>query len=356
MKEEKMPKRSLVLVGTTEGGYYFERGKKAWRRKGPFLKKESVSHFAYDRKSRTLYATTLTDGAHVSKDLGKTWKPVNSGLPIRKIWTIAISPHDPNLLFVGTHYSHLFQSNNRGKTWEEVESLFKIEGRKDWGIDWRFGTIGNCIHTLLMDPKEPKRILFVSSLAGPYRSEDGGIQWMRIRNGVMDSCPENSDPKHLEEVHSCTHRIAISSTTPNLLYQQNHCGVYRSENLGEKWEDISKGLPSRHGFPIAVHSKNGQEILFVIPAYQGKCDKHNSCIQGELAVYRSKDRGMTWEKQTDGFPKNVHTCILRHGMSSNSEGIFFGTTTGEVYGTLNDGEGWEPIASNLPRVQGVVAI
>ena len=350
-----MARQSLIFVGTTEGGFSFEKGVKTWKKKGPFLKKESVSHFAYDRKTRTLYATTLTNGVFLSKDKGKTWKTINDGLPIRKIWTVAVSPHDPNTLYVGTHYSHLFQSKNRGKSWEDMESLYKAEGRKDWGIDWSFGTIGNCIHTILMDPEEPKRIYFVSSLGGPYRSDDGGTQWKRIRNGLLDSCTISDDPKHIEEVHTCTHRIAFAPSNPAVLYQQNHCGVYRSDSRGDHWQDISEGLPDRHGFPIAAHPKD-EKTVFVTPAYQGKCDRHNSCIQGELAAYRSGDGGKTWEKRADGLPKKVHTCVLRHGMSSNATGVFFGTTTGEVYGTMNEGETWEQIAKNLPRVQGVVAV
>jgi photosystem II stability/assembly factor-like uncharacterized protein len=354
--EVKMPRKSIVFVGTTEGGFSFEKGKTSWKKRGPFLKKESVSHYAYDKKSRTLYAATLTDGVHLSKDMGKTWKPINNGLAIRKIWTVAVSSHDSNLLFAGSHYSHLFKSENKGKSWEDVESLYKVDGRKDWGIDWTFGTIGNCIHTVLVDPVDPNRIYFVSSLGGPFRSDDGGTKWERIRNGLLDFCTLTDDKRHIEEVHTCTHRLAFAPSNSDVIYQQNHCGVYRTDSNGDYWTDISTGLPDRHGFPIAVLAKKNEESIFVTPAYQGKCDRHNSCILGDLEAYRSTDGGRNWEKRSNGLPQKVHTCVLRHGMSSNSSGVFFGTTTGEVYGTLNDGDSWDTIAKSLPRIQGVVAI
>jgi photosystem II stability/assembly factor-like uncharacterized protein len=314
----------------------------------------------------------LTEGIFVSKDLGKTWRPINKGLHVRKAWTVAVDQKDPSVLYAGTHYGHLFRSTTSGASWEEVTGLFTAPKRKEWGIDWAFGTTGLCIHTVRIDRSNSKRIYIVASGNGSYRTDDGGKSWKLLQDGVKESCPvgggvgapdipKNNKAKklkeHLETVHSCTHKLVLSRKNPRQVYQQNHCGVYSSENGGDSWTDRSPSDSLRHGFPVTL-VENGRNALYVVPAFQDVCRKHNSCIQGKLAVYTTDHGGSDWRKLANGLPKNVHTCVLRDGMDNDGlhpAGIYFGTTTGEVYGSNNGGESWSTMVKGADRVQGVIS-
>lgn len=369
--------RVMVFAGTTDGLVVLESdGARArWKRRGPYLKGVSVHHFAWEPKSKTVYATTATEGVLSSRTFGRTWTPLDDGLPIRKVWAVAVNPKDSAEVWAGTHFSYLFKSGNRGRRWEPAAGYLNAPGKESrWG-DWGFGTIGNSLHGIHFDPQDPRRMIVVSSTDhGAVRTEDGGATWEYARNGVFESCPaadrstlgkpvtEDERRKtietHLSQVHACTHRIGVSPAAPGTVYRQQHCGVYRSDDFGKTWTDISAGLPERHGFPLAAHPRE-RETVFVIPAYQGQCKKHNSCIQGALDVYRSRTGGHHWEKLSAGLPRKVHTVVLRHGMDADRlapAGLYFGTTAGEIYGTADEGDSWMRLATGLPRVQGVVAV
>lgn len=368
-----MPK-VMVFAGTTEGMYVFESDARRtrWRRHGPYLKRVSVNHFAWDLRAKTVYAATFDDGLAATRNFGRTWTPLNDGLPIRKVWAVAVNPRNPNDLWAGTHFSYLFRSADRGRTWKLHMGYLSAPGKEQRYGDWGFGTTGNALHGIHFDPKNAKRMIIVSSTDhGAVRTLDGGDTWEFARRGVIEFCPaaersllsKPSDEErvkslqaHLDQVHACTHRIGISPAAPNVVYRQQHCGVYRSEDFGANWQDISEGLPDRHGFPLAVHPRDTNTV-FVVPAYQGKgCKRHNSCIIGALDVYRSRTGGQTWEKLSEGLPRKVHCVVLRHGMDADSlkpAGVYFGTTTGELYGSADEGNTWMLLGKRLPRVQGV---
>jgi photosystem II stability/assembly factor-like uncharacterized protein len=371
-----MPTRAkshAVAVCTDSGAYLLTAGTgaKKWRKSGPMLKGESVNSMTYDSKQGRLYAATHTEGVFVSDNLGLKWRPANKGLHVRKVWTVELDPRKRDTLYAGTQYGHLFRSNSGGETWEEVGGLFTAPGRKDWGVDWGFGTTGLCIHTIRVDPRNNKRIFIVASGNGPYRSDDGGATWKRLQDGVMDGCPigggENAPavPKpdreakleeHLKQVHACTHKLEISKTDPEVAFQQNHCGVFLSRDAGDRWEDVSPQPTARHGFPMVI-AENGRRRAYTVPAYQGPenggCAKHNSCIRGQLMVLRTDSDGKGWKKLTEGLPTGVHTCVLRDAMASGPRGVFFGTTTGEVYGNENSGDTWHKLLEGVGRIQGV---
>ncbi len=330
-----------------------------------------MNHFGWDGKSKALYAATLDDGIFVSRTLGRSWQPVNDGLSIRKVWTVAVNTKDPDQLWAGTHFSYLFRSTDRGRTWSVAPGYLSAPGKEGRYGDWGFGTIGNCVHTILIDSKQPKRMYVVSSSDagghGALRSDDGGETWQAIRRGTFESCPEADEvghrpsadgDKHLANEHACTHRIAYAPADPQLLYRQMHCGVYRSSDYGASWVDVSDGLPDRHGFPLVVHPRD-KETLFVVSAHQGQCKKHNSCIQGQLQVHRSRTGGRRWEALDEGLPEDVHCVVLRHGLDVDTlrpAGVYVGTTTGDIYGSANEGDSWTQLATKLPRVQGIVAV
>ncbi len=368
-----MPK-VMVFAGTTNGLYVLDSDgkRRAWRRRGPYLKGMSVNHFAADPRKKTIYAATFDDGVYASRTSGRTWTRLDGGLPIRRVWTVAVNPKDPHDLWAGTHFSYLFRSTDRGRSWGVVAGYLNAPGKENRYGDWGFGTTGNAIHGIHFDPEDPRRVYVVSSTDhGAVRSDDGGETWTYVRRGVFESCPlagvselgkppnDHDAEQHLKTVHTCTHRLGVVPTDPRVLYRQQHCGVYRSDDYGDTWQDISAGLPDRHGFPLAVHSRD-TNTAFVVPAYQGKkCTKHNSCILGALEVYRTRTGGRSWEALRRGLPGDVHCVVLRHGMDADAlkpAGVYFGTTTGELYGSADEGDSWRLLAKGLPRVQGVVAI
>lgn len=361
-----------MAVSTESGAYLFtrEKGERKLRRRTTTLKGENVNSTRYDPRHGRLYAATHSNGVFVSEDLGKSWKEANKGLHVRKTWTVELDPRRPATVYAGTQYGHLFRSDDSGGSWEEVTGLFEAPGRRDWGIDWGMGTTGLCIHTIKVDPKNGKRIFIVASGNGPYRSNDGGKTWKRLLEGVQDRCPlgrrnapsiptQEADSElrdHLKQVHSCTHKLALSTGNSDVLYQQNHCGVYLSRNGGDSWEDVSPQPATRHGFPI-VMTGDGSESILTVPAYQGPqnggCKKHNSCIRGQLAVLRSDDSGKTWRRLTDGLPNGSHTCVLRDAMAADEDGVYIGTTTGEAYVSWDSGESWSTVVEGVPRIQGI---
>jgi hypothetical protein len=363
---------TLVAVGTEHGGYIFERSRDGeWKRRGPFLKNESVNTIRFGAEGKLL-AATFTEGVFESKDNGRTWRTRNRGLHVRKVWTIESDPHKRGRVYAGTHYGHLFVTDNEGEEWDEVTGLHNAPMRNEWGVDWAMGTTGLTIHTVRVDPKRKNRIFIVSSGAGTYRSDDGGGSWTLLRNGLQEKCPtfgsrttpskpvananENLE-NHLSTVHTCTHKLAFGED--GAIFQQNHCGVFKSDNAGEFWADVSPQPSKRHGFPIVTAGYGRKEYLYTVPAYQGICKDHNSCVRGQLEVLRRDEGGGGgWSSHTKGLPIKTHTCVLRDAMGSPGKGsheVFIGTTTGELFGTDDDGEKWVMMAKGLGRVQGVSA-
>jgi photosystem II stability/assembly factor-like uncharacterized protein len=361
-----LPKDKLLAVSTTDGCMVLNV--EDMNKVNYCLQGESVNNVLMSRSGK-LFASTLTNGVFMSVD-GKKWEQKSKGLHVKKVWTIEEDRHTKGVLYAGTQYGHLFKSGDEGESWEEVTGLFNAPNRKNWGIDWGYGTTGLTIHTIKSDPFIKDRLFIVASGNGVYRSDDSGENWKQLKRGVASKCPvadeigapdtpkdySMSAKEHLKKVHSCTHKIALSEKTNSLLFQQNHCGIYISKNAGESWKDVSPDKQTRHGFAIAT-AKN--DMVFVIPAYQGICKDHLSCIKGMLRVLYSEDYGKTWKESKSGLPNDVHTCVLRDCLSvdrNDPANIFFGTTTGEVYYSSDEGESWQRIMKDAGRIQGIAAL
>jgi photosystem II stability/assembly factor-like uncharacterized protein len=346
-----------LLVGTVKGAHIFESAdRRKWRALSPRLTSHSVSWFAANGDGKTIYATTLSDGVWKSVNGGKAWKPMNVGLHIRKTWSVAVDRKNPDTVYCGTHYGHIFRSGDGGRVWKDLEGFYKVPDRKEWTVDWGFGTIGNCVHRILTDPRSSKRLYVVSSAGGMYATADSGETWEKLIAGLSDDCPKKDNyAEHLQYEHSCMHAAEQTGTT---MYCQMHCGVYRFDAKAKRWQDISAGLPSRHGFPLAVDKANSRVAYVITADQEGQCKKHNSCIRRPLYVSRTRNAGRTWDNVNEGLPKKPHTCVLRHAMDADQldpMGVYFGTTTGELYGTNDGGDSYFLIAKGLPRIQGVVA-
>ena len=206
------------------------------------------------------------------------------------------------------------------------------------------------VHTILIDPRNPKRLYVAVSAAGAFRSDDDGATWKPINRGLK-SPYELPDPD--AEVGHCVHRIALHPSRPDVVFMQKHWDVMRTDNSGDDWREVSGNLPTDFGFPIEVHAHE-PETIYVVPI---KSDSEHYPIDGKLRVYRSRTGGGEWEPLTQGLPQqNCYVNVLRDATSVDSLdpcGIYVGTTGGQVYCSADGGDTWKAIVHDLPPVLAV---
>ncbi len=263
----------------------------------------------------------------------------------KRVWHIEPSLDDPNTAYAGVEDAAIFKTTDGGKTWNELAGL-RGHGT---GPHWQPGAGGMGLHTILLDPKNPKRIYIAISAAGCFRTDDGGKTWKPINKGLKSQYIPDPDAV----VGHCIHRIALHPSNPDVVYMQKHWDVCRSDNAGDNWNEVSGNLPSDFGFPIDVHAHDPQTI-YVVPI---KSDSEHFPPDGKLRVYRSKTGGNEWEALTKGLPQqDCYVNILRDAMCVDKLdkcGIYFGTTGGLVYASADSGDSWAPIAEHLPGVLSV---
>jgi hypothetical protein len=263
----------------------------------------------------------------------------------KRVWHLEPSLNDPDTVYAGVEDAALFRSKDGGKSWQELSGL-RGHGT---GPKWQPGAGGMCLHTVMLDPTNPKRMYVAISAAGAFRSEDGGDTWLPINRGLKSPYIPNPEA----EVGHCVHRIAMHRSKPEVLFMQKHWDVMRSDNAGELWQEVSGNLPTDFGFVIDVHA-NEPETIYVVPI---KSDSEHYPPDGKLRVYRSKTGGNEWEALTKGLPqKDCYVNVLRDAMAVDSLdkcGVYFGTTGGQVYASADAGDNWTPIVRDLPAVLSV---
>ncbi len=263
----------------------------------------------------------------------------------KRVWHLEPSLTDRDTVFAGAEDAALFKTTDGGKNWKELSGLRHTKGQL-----WQPGAGGMCLHTILLDPKNPERIYIAISAAGAFRTDDGGKTWKPINRGLKSQY-ELPDPD--AEVGHCVHRIAMHPARPETLFMQKHWDVMRSDNAGDEWREVSGNLPSDFGFPIDVHAHE-PETIYVVPI---KSDSEHFPPEGKLRVYRSRTGGNEWEALSKGLPQNdCYVNVLRDAMAVDSLepcGIYFGTTGGQVYASANSGDTWNPIVRDLPAVLSV---
>ena len=265
----------------------------------------------------------------------------------KRVWHLEPSLTDPDTVYAGVEDAALFRTTDGGKSWNELAYL---RGHPS-GAQWAPGAGGMCLHTILLDPTNPKRIYTAISAAGAFRSEDAGARWKPINRGLHSKYV----PKPDAEVGHCVHKIAMHPSRPNILFMQKHWDVMRSIDAGESWQEVSGNLPTDFGFPIAVHAHE-PETIYVVPI---KSDAEHYPPDGKLRVYRSRTGGNEWEALTKGLPqRDCYVDVLRDAMTVDRLdpcGIYFGTTGGQVYASADDGDSWNPLVRDLPPVVSVEA-
>jgi photosystem II stability/assembly factor-like uncharacterized protein len=263
----------------------------------------------------------------------------------KRVWHLEPSLTDPDTVYAGVEDAAIFKTVDGGKNWKELPGLRSAKGHL-----WQPGAGGMGLHTIILDPKNANRIYIAISAAGAFRTDDGGKTWRPINRGLKSQY-ELPDPD--AEVGHCVHRIAMHPSRPDVLFMQKHWDVLRTDNAGEQWTDVGGNLPTDFGFPIDVHAHE-PETIYVVPI---KSDSEHFPPDGKLRVYRSKTGGNEWEALTKGLPqKDCYVNVLRDAMAVDSLepcGIYFGTTGGQVYGSANGGDTWNPIVRDLPAVYSV---
>ena len=263
----------------------------------------------------------------------------------KRVWHLEPSLTDPNHVYAGVEDAALFQSKDGGQNWTELPALRGHES----GPRWQPGAGGMCLHSILLDPKNPQRIYIAISAAGAFRTDDGGKSWKPINRGLHSQYIP--DPN--AEVGHCVHHIAMHPQRPSVLFMQKHWDIMRSDDAGDSWREVSGNLPTDFGFPIDIHAHE-PDTIYVVPI---KSDSEHFPLDGKLRVYRSRSGGNEWEELTNGLPqKDCYVNVLRDAMAVDaldSCGIYFGTTGGQVYCSPDAGNNWKPIVRDLPAVLSV---
>ena len=263
----------------------------------------------------------------------------------KRVWHLEPSYTDPNLVYAGVEDAALFKSSDGGQSWSELSAL-RGHGT---GPAWQPGAGGMCLHTIILDRKNPNRIYIAISAAGAFRSDDAGKSWKPINQGLVSQFIP--DPN--AEVGHCVHHVTMHPSRPDTLFMQKHWDVMRTDNAGDRWHEVSGNLPTDFGFVIDVHAHE-PETIYVAPI---KSDSEHFVPDGKLRIYRSRSGGNEWEALTKGLPQSdCYVNILRDAMavdSLDSCGVYFGTSGGQVYASSNAGDSWAPIVRDLPAVLSV---
>ena len=355
------PGTHVLLVGTKRGLFILtSRDRVEWSCHEQAFPNFRVYNAVLDqRDGQRLYAAANGDffGSYIrySDDFGQTWQepeqgiqfPEESGLSLANIWTIVPGrAAEPETVYCGVDPASLWVSRDRGVTWEQNAALANHPTREHWNP----GAGGLCLHTIAPDYSNPQRMWIGISSVGCMRTDDGGETWAFANKNTR----AGFQPDIYPEYGQCIHRFVQHPTEPNTLYQQNHCGIYKTTNGGEDWIDIQRDMPSEFGFPIAL-DKRHPDTVFVIVEGEGR---HN--ITDQFTIYRTRDGGDQWEALSNGLPagKGVRLGVLRHGMTADEQdpcGVYVGTNTGQLFATADGGDSWKLVADFLPSIYSVTA-
>lgn len=366
-----------LLIGTRKGGFILksDAARKQWKISVPILLGNIVNHMVADPRDKRLWLMAARAG-HLgptvfrSTDGGKKWqeaaKPpafpqADSGKKGRVVdhvfWLTPGHMSEPGVWYAGTSPQGLFRSEDGGDTWHGVEGFNAHPDRVKWVGDETQDAPpdGATLHSIHVDPRDARHLYISMSIGGTFESTDRGASWQPLNRGVEALFMPEPDPEYGQDVHCM--RI---SADPDVLYQQNHCGIYRLQRPDKKWTRIGKAMPKKIGdigFPIALHPRDANK-LWVFPMDGGSVWPRTA-LEGKPAIYGSKNAGKTWQRLATGMPeKNAWWTVKRQALCTDAHtalGIYFGTTSGEVWASRDEGKRWSCIARHLPHIYSVEA-
>ncbi len=366
-----------LLIGTRKGAFTLksDTSRRTWKLSAPASLGHIIHHVVADPRDRRTVLMAASTGhlgptIYRSTDRGKTWKEAAAPPAFRKapegeqgrsvghvFWLTPCHANEPNVWYAGTSPQGLFRSEDGGATWKPFSSINDDPQYMDWMGSVQDGTPdGPKLHSIIVDPRDPKHLYFGMSGGGVHESTDGGrtfvplIKGMETVDGFDASVVTYHDP----------HCMRQCPSNPDRLYQQNHCGIYRIDRPSDEWVRIGKNMPKKVGdvgFPMVVHPRNA-DIAWVFPMDGGTVWPRVS-PGGKPAAYVTRNGGNSWTRQDKGFPRsNAWWTVKRQAMTNDRHeavGLYVGTTQGEIWASRNEGATWTCIARHLPEIYSVEA-
>ncbi len=371
-----------LLVATRKGAFIYrsDKARRAWRVAGPMFFGHTVHHLVLDPRpnakgGRTLLAATRTGhlGPTImrSTDLGRTWKeaakpPAFPKVPEGKkgrvvdhnFWLTPGNASEPGVWYSGTSPQGLFRTDDDGVTWAPVAGFNDNPMYTEWTGGEQDGTPdGPKMHSVIVDPRNARHLYIGMSSGGVFESRDRGASWKPLNQGVLADFRPDKYPEYGQDAHC----VRLHPAAPDVLYQQNHCGIYRLERPGTVWQRIGSTMPKKVGdigFPIVPHPRDAN-TAWVFPM-DGSTVWPRTSPGGKPAAYMTRNAGKTWKRQDAGLPKSQGWfTVKRQAMSADAHdpvGVYFGTTSGEIWASRDEGGKWTCIARHLPEIYAVEAV
>ncbi|HEY4347397.1 MAG TPA: hypothetical protein VGM80_07385 [Gaiellaceae bacterium] len=351
--------RIVLMVGTRKGCFILESdaARRDWSVRGPYCESWPVYHAVHDAATGSIYAAAASEwhGSAVwrSADLGETWALSSAGLAYdadsdRKVSKLSSLAVVDGKVLAGAEAPGIFESTDGGENWSLLTTLAGQPGSEGWDDPGNQppGHLG--ISALIPDGTDPSHFWTIVQGIGLFETADGGTTWTPRNRGLRADWPRPH-----EEVGFCVHRIARSPADPTRIYQQNHVGVHRSDDAGHSWTEITEGLPSEFGFAAAAHPHD-RDTFYVIPLDPG----HGRVMpDGHAGVWQTRNGGESWARLDAGLPhSDAYVGVLRGAMTidnQESPGLYFGTSTGQLFASADEGASWNEIAGYLPPIWSV---